>query len=85
MIEFHKEDDVKNILSTCGHIDDLQAVPVYSSFLWFRVSANKKSLSLPKSNKLDVENGTKIPSNETIVELLKKADSVRIILIFVYT
>lgn len=79
MIEFSSEDDVKNILSTSCHIDDVEAVPVYSSFLWFRVSPNKKSLKLPKINKLDSENGNKILSNEAIIDTLRKANTVKIL------
>ncbi|GLV46383.1 mitochondrial poly(A) polymerase [Carabus blaptoides fortunei] len=79
LIEFASECDVHNVLTASCHSNDNQAVPVKSPFLWFRVAPTgqrKTTLKLAKAVKLDVENGHRVPVNETVMELLKSADTI---------
>lgn len=83
MVEFNSENDVKNVLSASCHIDtDDLGVPVKSPFLWFRVCPKKQSLKLPKTNKLNIENGCRVLTNDSLMELLKKCENVTIFFIF---
>lgn len=59
-------------------MDDGIGVPVCSPFLWFRVCPKKMSLKLPKINKLDVENGSHVLSNGTLMDNLYKCENVRL-------
>lgn len=43
LIEFASEDNLKDILRSCGsHHKDLDVMALQSPFLWFRAVANKK-------------------------------------------
>lgn len=76
-MEFDKEDDVKNILLHSSHLDDTQAVPVQSSFLWFRATQKKPpKLKQNKTANISIENGTQVLQDFEINENLRRATDV---------
>ncbi|XP_018567191.1 poly(A) RNA polymerase, mitochondrial isoform X2 [Anoplophora glabripennis] len=77
IVEFSKESDVTNILSTSSYVEDIQAVPTQSQFLWFR-ACNRKlgKLKQSKSAKLSTENGTEIVMENVMSEQMKILHSI---------
>ncbi|KAJ8926100.1 hypothetical protein NQ315_009957 [Exocentrus adspersus] len=77
LVEFTKESDVLNILSTSSYSDESQAVPTQSQFLWFKASNRKLGkLKQNKSFKLSIQNGTEIIAESEVRDKLRQCRTV---------
>lgn len=76
-MEFEKAEHVRNVLKESSYVENNQAVPVHSPFLWFKASHKRLTkLKEVKSATIITENGTYILKDFEISEALKKATSV---------
>ncbi|GJQ66053.1 hypothetical protein Trydic_g4140 [Trypoxylus dichotomus] len=75
-VQFSKEADVSNILSQSTYADSIQIVPVHSLFLWFKAPITKNKQRAPKIAKLQVENGTCVPDEDEVRNLLKEEKNI---------
>jgi len=78
LVEMESQPIARKILSNASHLDPLQAIPVTSPFLWFKVpikkknakNSNKFSFNINRSNELEAE------PKKVLLESLEAASSV---------
>ncbi|XP_075976776.1 poly(A) RNA polymerase, mitochondrial-like [Anticarsia gemmatalis] len=73
LIEFSSEDNMKEVLKSCGtHHKDLDVMPLKSPFLWFRATVGKKdSFPTPSVSLASIDGGSPVEDEKLLLDMSK--------------